>query len=289
MPIDLRSKSGGGTVPINSPICFDDREEKIIDSAVNYLKTGVVETDWQSYPDFPVKFYNTGADFTPDEINSIAAITSGGGFIWVVVSNNILYKMNEDGTQTGVSFTLNGAGTVSEIAYSDGFLYAQRSTTGRPISKYGLDSGAVLSSFNTNESNDLSALGSDGAHLYTINGDNEFKKYTFAGDLLSTVQLATAYQHLVWDGEFFLALKTSPSKYVYLNTSGQEAHKEGYAPWSATGVTLSDFTLSGDGEKLFGVNGIDVLIYEKGIYGGLSPTTNNANALGGATVYWRIK
>lgn len=280
---------GGGTVPINSPICFDEREDKIIDNGIEYLKTGVVETDWQSYPNFPVKFYNTGADFTPDAINSIGAITSGGGFVWVVVTGNILYKMNEDGTQTGVSFTLNGAGAVAEIAYSGGFLYAQRSTTGRPIAKYGLDSGDILASFNTNEATNLLALGSDDAHLYTINAANEFKKYTFAGVLVSTVQLPTTYGHLAWDGEYFLTFQTSPQKYLYLNTSGEEVYKEGYARWNATGVTLSDFTLSNDGEKLFGVNGIDVLIYEKGIYGGITPAPNNTNALGESTVYWRIK
>lgn len=288
MAIDLRDKTGGsGTVPINSPICFDEREDKIIDGVVEYLKTGVVETDWQSYPDFPVKFYNSGVTFTPSVGDNIAAITSGGGFLWVVVSGNVLHKLNEDGTPTGVSFTLTNGGAVEELTYAGGFLYAAHSTVGKPITKYGLDSGVIVSSFDTNE--DLTALGSDGNHLYTINIANEFKKYTFAGSLVSTVQLSAVYNHLVWDGEYFLTYQTNPQKHVYLNTYGEIVYKTGYAPWNIIGASLSDFTLSGDGEKFFGCVSADVFVYEKGVYGGLTPTTNSGNRLGDSVVYWRIK
>lgn len=286
MAIDLRRNLLGGSVPVGSAVLFDNRENLIVQGVSTYLKTGIVETDYASYPDFPVKFYYTGVTSVVDPVAQIQAMCSGGGFIWVVVAGNILYKLNEDGSLTGVSYTLAGGGAVLEITFADNHLWVLHSTATkpRPIIKYGLTSGTIVSQFGTNETTiDVVTLGSDGTKLYTINTSDQLKRYDLTGTLESTIQMGKTYRHLKWDGEYFLT--TIPQSYVYLDINGVEQFKQGYATWN-TSPQPSDFTLSADGNTLIGGVVNSVGFWGKGIFGGLSPTENSPTY---ATVYWRIK
>jgi|TARA_A100001518_G_C1227286_1_gene80679 hypothetical protein len=285
-------KSGGGFVPVGSPAQFDDRERLINDGGVLYLKTGEVETNFANYPNFPIKYYNTGNLFTPNVSETVQTITLGGGFLWAALSDNTLLNFNYDGTPAGANYALNISGTPTCMSYIGGYMYVQHSVTNRPIRKYDLSDGSEVASFDLGGADDLTDMTTDGTYLYMKkSGENfDFYKYTTTGTLLDTITSELDFTQFEWDSSVngFLLFDTN-SAFKYIDTTGQIIYKEDYAPWKPVPTSIIDFTKTPDESIVFVATGNDVHIYQRGVFGGYQPQSNSTNTIGGATVYWRIR
>lgn len=283
--IDLSQKLGGN-VPLGSIVTMDDREPLINDpSGAVLLKSGSVLTDVANYPNYPIKYSNSGTQYEIDPTNDIVASTIGGGYLWFVTSTNLIRRHNLDGTYAGVQFTAAKAGTITEIVYIGGALYAQHSVTGRPIVEYGLTSGAIVSEFDIGGADDLKGLGSDGTDLYTITSDDQLKVYSVAGSLLSTTPLAASYDKLVYDGQYFLTIRNT--EYVYLTTGGDEVLKNGHMKWRSSPLAASTFLYNDTDDTIVICSGNDGYVFVQSIFGGLLPQLTAGTPVG--VIYWRIK
>lgn len=279
-------KSGGGFVPVGSPAQFDERERLINDGGVLYLRTGEVETNFANYPNFPIKYYNTKVSFEPISTENIIDITLGGGFLWIAFQDNTLKNYDYNGTPAGVDFILSGSGTVESIVYDDGYIYAIHNATPPRVDKYDITTESNVGTFEIPSLR--SSLATDGTYLYV----GEWQ-YTTTGTLLNTIDFELPIDHkleydVITDG--FINPVGSDYTFYYLNKSGAVISKEGYPPWQPyPETTIGSYTKTTDDSLVFVTSNNIVYIYERGIFGGKSPKVDNNNAIGGSTVYWRIR
>lgn len=279
-------KSGGGFVPVGSPAQFDDRERLINDGGVLYLRTGEVEPNFANYPNFPIKYYNTGESFTPTASDNIIDMTLGGGFLWIAYQDNTLKNYNYDGTPAGVDFILSGTGIVEGIVYISGYIYAIHNATPPRVDKYDVATETNVDNFEIPSVR--SSLATDGTYLYV----GEWQ-YTTTGTLVDTIDFELPITlKLEYDvaTDAFLNPTGGDYTFYYLNKSGEVISKENYPAWQPYPQTsITTYTKTTDDSLVFVSASNIVYIYQRGIFGGLSPEVNNTNAIGGSTVYWRIR
>lgn len=178
----LNSLVGGNGLPINSLMPIVNSPAKVIlDDGTEWLRTGFVETDLESYPDADITYANTGDIL----ITNGNAIGRNSGMTKLLHTDGYISAGGEYITffNSGYGPTKNiyvAGGAFSGITVTMDHMYT---ATGTSIEKRNFD-GEVIQAISSSSTH----IDTDGEHIWAINstGTLYMKKYTLDLDLVET-------------------------------------------------------------------------------------------------------